>query len=80
MRALQRRSDQQGTLRRIKVPTLILCGAHDRLTPVKRHAFMADLVAHARLSVIEEAGHLPTLESPEVVTEALQAWLAEPQR
>lgn len=80
MRALQRRPDQQGTLRRIRVPTLILCGAHDRLTPVKRHSFMADLVADARLSVIEEAGHLPTLEAPERVTEALQEWLAAPQR
>ncbi|MEX0320449.1 MAG: alpha/beta fold hydrolase [Ruegeria sp.] len=77
-RALQRRPDQQGTLRKIKVPTMILCGAHDGLTPVKRHTFMAELIPNAELRIIEDAGHLPTLETPEAVTEALQHWLAMP--
>ncbi|WP_209596901.1 alpha/beta fold hydrolase [Ruegeria sp. HKCCSP351] len=75
MRALQRRPDQQAALRRIKVPTLVLCGAHDTLTPVKRHSFMAELIPGAELLVIEKAGHLPTLETPDIVNEALQAWL-----
>ena len=78
VRALQRRRDQQPTLRRCKVPTLILCGAHDRLTPLKRHAFMAELIPYARLEVIEEAGHLPTLEAPEATTAALRAWMQQP--
>src|SRR6056297_121788 len=34
-RALQRRRDQQATLRRIDVPTLVLCGAEDTLCPIK---------------------------------------------
>ncbi len=75
-RALQRRPDQQGTLRKIRVPTLILCGAHDGLTPLKRHRFMAELIEGAELHVIEEAGHIPTLETPEAVTAALRDWLA----
>ncbi|NVO55728.1 alpha/beta fold hydrolase [Rhodobacteraceae bacterium B1Z28] len=75
MRALQRRPDQQGALRRIKVPTLILCGAHDRLTPVRKHAFMADLIPGADLQVIDSAGHLPTLETPKIVIDAMQNWL-----
>ena len=78
-RALQRRRDQQGTLRKCKVPTLVLCGAHDRLTPVKRHSFMAELIPTAELQVIEEAGHLPTLEAPEATLEALRGWLAAPR-
>ena len=78
VRALQRRRDQQPTLRRCKVPTLILCGAFDTLTPLKRHAFMADLIPYARLEVIEEAGHLPTLEAPEATTAALRVWLKQP--
>ena len=78
VRALKRRRDQQPTLRRCKVPTLILCGAHDRLTPLKRHAFMAELIPYARLEVIEEAGHLPTLEAPEATTAALRAWMQQP--
>ena len=78
MRALQRRPDQQGTLRRIKVPTLILCGSHDTLTPVRRHTFMAELIPGAVLQTIENAGHLPTLETPNVVIDALRTWLSVP--
>jgi pimeloyl-ACP methyl ester carboxylesterase len=77
-RALQRRRDQQGTLRRINVPTLVLCGAQDALCPVKRHVFMAEMIPKAELRVIEEAGHLPTLEQPEETTQALRDWLAAP--
>lgn len=78
VRALQRRRDQQPTLRRCKVPALVMCGAHDTLTPLKRHAFMAELIPYARLEVIEDAGHLPTLEAPEAVTAALRAWMKQP--
>ncbi len=75
-RALQRRPDYQATLRKAKTPTLILCGAHDKLTPVKRHEFMAELMPHARLTVLENAGHILTLEDPEAVNIALRDWLA----
>ena len=78
VRALQRRRDQQGTLRRIGVPTLVLCGAADTLCPVKRHAFMAEMIPKATLAVIEDAGHLPVLEQPDEVTRALRDWLAQP--
>ncbi|WP_204113950.1 alpha/beta fold hydrolase [Shimia biformata] len=78
VRAMQRRPDQQGTLRRCKVPTLLLCGALDRLTPPKRHEFMAELIPFAKLAMIEDAGHLPTLEQPEATTAALRGWLAQP--
>lgn len=77
-RALQRRQDQQKTLRQCRVPALVLCGEHDSLTPVKRHHFMAELIPNAELSVIEDAGHIPTLEQPEATTEALRNWLARP--
>jgi pimeloyl-ACP methyl ester carboxylesterase len=74
-RALQRRLDQQATARRCQVPTLILCGEYDRLTPVKRHEFMAELIPHAGLEIISGAGHLPGLEQPETVNRALLHWL-----
>ncbi|MFV1492667.1 alpha/beta hydrolase [Phaeobacter sp. JH18-32] len=79
-RALQRRTDQQAALRRFKGPSLILCGSQDRLTPLKRHEFMAALMPNARLHVVEEAGHLPTLEQPDQVTGAIAEWLAEEDR
>ncbi|MFK7743594.1 MAG: alpha/beta fold hydrolase [Roseobacter sp.] len=77
-RALQRRADQQATLRKCKVPTLVLCGAHDALCPVKRHEFMAELIPYATLRVLEDAGHMPTLEQPEQTTQALRDWMALP--
>lgn len=78
VRALQRRRDYQATLRKIHVPALVLCGVHDTLTPVKRHEFMAGLIPYAELALVQDAGHLPTLEAPEAVTAALRAWLKQP--
>ena len=77
-RALQRRPDQQKTLRTTRVPTLVLCGEHDALCPVKRHEFMAELIPNAELKIIEGAGHLPTLEQPQATTEAMRHWLETP--
>ena len=77
-RALQRRPDQQGTLRKCTVPALVMCGVYDALCPVARHEFMAELMPHARLHVIEGAGHLPTLEQPEASTATLRAWMGWP--
>lgn len=78
-RALQRRPDQQATLRRATIPTLVLCGAHDQLTPVRRHEFIAHLMPVAELEVIPESGHLPTLERPRETTDLLRRWLHAPR-
>ncbi|MDJ0827382.1 MAG: alpha/beta hydrolase [Rhodobacter sp.] len=77
-RALQRRPDQQATLRKSKTRALILCGEHDALCPIRRHEFMAHLMPNAELQVIPEAGHLPTLEHPRIVTDLLRRWLSSP--
>lgn len=79
-RALQRRPDQQTTLRKCKIPALVLCGAHDALCPVKRHEFMAELIPDAELVVLEGAGHLPPLEQPAETTKALRHWMKRPYR
>jgi pimeloyl-ACP methyl ester carboxylesterase len=77
-RALQRRRDQQATLRQIRQPALVLTGAYDTITPVKRHEFMAELIPYAVLRVIEDAGHVPSLETPEELNELLREWLRMP--
>jgi len=77
-RVLQRRKDQQATLRKCRVPALVLCGAQDTLCPPKRHEFMAELTPYARLKIVEGAGHYPTLEQPAETTAALRAWLEQP--
>lgn len=79
-RLMQRRADQQKTLRMARLPVLVLCGRHDQITPVRRHEFIATLMSHARLEVIEDAGHFPSLESPEATTAHLRDWLDQPLR
>ncbi len=74
-RALQTRPDQQDTLRECKVPALILCGRDDALCPVHRHELMRDLISGSTLHIVENAGHLPTLEQPTETTAALSRWL-----
>jgi pimeloyl-ACP methyl ester carboxylesterase len=73
--ALRDRPDQQETLARVAVPTLILCGRDDMLCPVERHELMHALIPHSTLQIVENAGHMPTLEQPEITTEALRRWL-----
>ncbi|MCK0143273.1 alpha/beta fold hydrolase [Aliiroseovarius sp. F20344] len=77
-RALQRRSDAQRALQRLKVPTMVMCGAHDTLTPPKRHETMSELIHDAELVVLPDAGHLPTLEMPEHVNIGIRAWMELP--
>jgi pimeloyl-ACP methyl ester carboxylesterase len=75
--ALRDRPDQCETLRAYTGPSLVLCGRHDTLCPVTRHEMMHELLANSRLEIIENAGHLPTLEQPEITTAALSRWLEE---
>lgn len=73
--ALRDRPDQTETLRAARLPTLALCGRHDKLCPIHRHELIASLVPGAVLEIIEDAGHLPTLEQPEPTNAALARWL-----
>ena len=75
-RALQTRPDQTETLRAVRVPSLVLCGRYDALCPISRHELMADLIPGAALEIVENAGHLPTLENPDATNSALQDWLS----
>lgn len=77
-RALAHRPDQTETLRKSDVPALVLCGRDDGLCPVHRHELMHNLLRNSRLEIIENAGHLPTLEQPEQTTAALSRWLEAP--
>jgi pimeloyl-ACP methyl ester carboxylesterase len=76
-RALASRPDQQETLRGFSKPALVLMGAEDRLCGRDRHDLMHELMPKSRLSIVEGAGHLPTLEQPERTTAELLRWLEE---
>ncbi|MGH6988621.1 MAG: alpha/beta fold hydrolase [Stellaceae bacterium] len=71
------RKDGRPDLARIAVPTLILCGQDDRLTPPKVAKEMSALIPQAKLVIIERCGHMSTLERPEPVNHALREWLVD---
>jgi pimeloyl-ACP methyl ester carboxylesterase len=74
-RALQSRLDQQNTIQSIKIPVLIMCGSEDKLCPVERHEMMHNMISDSDLIIINNAGHMPTLEQPRETTEVLKEWL-----
>jgi pimeloyl-ACP methyl ester carboxylesterase len=60
---------------RIRVPAVVVCGAEDRLTPVKYARYLHERIPGALLAVIPGAGHMVMLEKPEEVNRALAACL-----
>ncbi len=69
------RPDSRPLLAGIKVPTTIVVGDADPLTPVSLSEEMASAIPGATLTIAADCGHVITLERPEVVNTALEAWL-----
>ena len=75
--AMLARPDSHADLERVRVPTLLVCGREDPVTPVHDHEAMAARVPDARLEIIGNCGHLSTIEQPEIVNQVLRNWLQE---
>jgi 3-oxoadipate enol-lactonase len=73
--ALKTRVDRAADLGRVKVPTLILCGAEDVITPPAESEAMALAIHKATVEIIPEAGHLSNLEQPLLFNAALHRFL-----
>jgi pimeloyl-ACP methyl ester carboxylesterase len=70
------RADRSVVFKTLRVPTLFLWGRHDRFSPPERaEAYAAD-VPGAHVAIVEDCGHLPTLEQPEAATRAVREWLS----
>ena len=70
------RCDSRPSLPSIAVPTLVLVGDCDPVTPPERAEEMAAAIPNSHLVVVAASGHASTLEQPEAVTQALVEWLA----
>jgi len=73
--AIMGRPDNRPLLPTIKCPTLVIVGREDALTPLELSQEIASGIPGAKLEIIEECGHISTLERPEAVNRALRAWL-----
>ena len=68
------RPDSTKDLQNIKCPTLIITGREDNICPLKLHKEMAEAIPNSTLKVIEECGHLSTLEQPNLVNNTIIDW------
>ncbi|MEK7862868.1 MAG: alpha/beta hydrolase [Chloroflexota bacterium] len=73
--AMAGRPDSTLDLATIDVPTAVIVGEADAITPLANSRAMADAIPHASLSVIPDAAHLSNLEAPEAFEHAMRAWL-----
>lgn len=73
---LMDRPDATPQLAAIRVPTLVVVGADDVVTPVGEARKIAERIAGAELVVLENSGHLSNLEQPAAFTRTLSAFLS----
>ena len=76
LRGRAERPDYQKTLADVRVPTLIVVGAQDAYTPLPDAELIHKLIPGSELVVVDDAGHLPGLESPVAVNAALLRFLS----
>src|SRR5215471_12380637 len=75
IKALLERPDATPLLTQIHCPTMVLCGRQDSWSSLSRHEEIAARIAQSELFVIEHCGHMSTMERPERVAAAMNAWL-----
>jgi pimeloyl-ACP methyl ester carboxylesterase len=70
-----RKFDFRGHLKRLKLPTLILCGSEDRITPVRHSKRLHQEISGSTLRVIEKGGHMLPLEAPAELNAAIRQFI-----
>lgn len=64
--------DLMGSIKNIEVPTLILCGTEDSLTPIKYSQYLGDQIKGSFVTLIEKAGHMVMIEKPLELNRAIE--------
>ena len=76
--AMAGRADSTKDLATIDVPTAVIVGEADALTPLANAKTLHAGIPGSSLTVIPDAGHLANIEAPEAFEKAMRAWLARP--
>jgi pimeloyl-ACP methyl ester carboxylesterase len=71
------RFDRLGQLAPIAAPTLVVAGTADVLTPPRYAQYLADTIAHARLEIVADAGHMLPVEDAPALARLLTAFYSE---
>lgn len=74
-RLLMNRPDSRHDLALIHCPAVVICGRQDGPTPLADSEEMAEKIPRGKLVVIEDCGHLSTMERPRAVSAVLRYWL-----
>ena len=69
------RKDSRPHLKDIRCPTTVIAARDDQLMPVALLEELADGIPGARLEVVEDCGHMASLEQPEEVLALVRAWI-----
>jgi 3-oxoadipate enol-lactonase len=73
--ALRDRPDYRDTLASISVPTQIIVGQDDAITPPAMSLAMNKEIRHSKLCVVSNAGHMSPMENPQEVNEAIKGFV-----
>jgi pimeloyl-ACP methyl ester carboxylesterase len=71
------RFDIMKEVEKINLPSLILCGEEDELTPLKYSQFLQSRIKGSRLEIIPNAGHMVMMESPQIFNEKISEFIEE---
>lgn len=74
-RIIMARPDSRPDLARIRCPALVVCGREDLITPPEMAEEITEGIHHSRLCIVENCGHLSTLDQPEEVARVLTEWV-----
>jgi pimeloyl-ACP methyl ester carboxylesterase len=72
------RFDLMEEVEKIQLPTLVLCGEEDELTPVKYSKFLHSKIRRSRLEILSGAGHMVMMESHEAFNEKIREFIINP--
>jgi pimeloyl-ACP methyl ester carboxylesterase len=75
IQAIIGRADHRALLAQLEIPTLVLCGRTDQVTPLALSQEAAALIPGAKLVTLENAGHWTPLEQPDAVADELRVLL-----
>ncbi len=67
--------DIMDKVHQIKLPTLVLCGSEDQMTPVKYTRYLADKIEGAKQVIIEGGTHHVAIEKPDEVNRAIEEFM-----